>query len=210
MPASAYMTMVQIPIDLARAGVAPDDSFAALTLSSIAPDAIADSSLAEQLQQGDVYGFLAGLQALLSEDDLGRSATLETLDVTAETLGEEDTLKRLVGCALRSGSVKEAQDYWNSGSQPGDNEREVVDFVLQADVLAEYSKAKQETFEQTALKVAGKVAVGAMVAGVGVIEAAGVTGVVVAIVGVGGVALVGIGAGYIAYRLFTRRRRLAT
>ncbi|HEX2320644.1 MAG TPA: hypothetical protein VHJ18_16810 [Streptosporangiaceae bacterium] len=52
--------------------------------------------------------------------------------------------------------------------------------------------------------VAGGVGAGVMTAGVAVIHAAGVTGVVVAIAGPGGIALLGIGAVYLTYRLLTR------
>ena len=48
-----------------------------------------------------------------------------------------------------------------------------------------------------------------MTAGVAVINAAGVTGVVVAIAGSGGIALLGIGAVYVTYRLLTRGRQQA-
>jgi hypothetical protein len=209
MSAAAYVTMVQIPAWAARAGVAPGDSFAAASLASMPLDGVVDSGLAERLREGDVSRFFAGLRELLGEDGLAGPVSLETLDVSPDALGQAGTLQRLVGCALRSGTIIEAQDYWNSGRRPDASEQLFVDLILQADLLAEHSKAKPETFDQTALKVAGGVGAGVMTAGVAVIHAAGVTGVVVAIAGPGGIALLGIGAVYITYRLLTRGRRQA-
>jgi hypothetical protein len=193
MPA-AYVTMVPVTPELARAGVAPGDSFAAVALTSMPLNAIADSSLAAKLRDGDFVQFFAGLDELLSEDDFVESVSLETLDVRPDALSQPDTMQRLVGCALHS-------------TRPDNDEQPFVDLILQADLLAEHSKAQQETFDQTAVKVAGGIGAGAMTAGVAVISASGVTGVVVAIVGTGGVALLGVGAAYLTYRLLTRRRR---
>jgi len=209
MTAAAYVTMVQIPAWMARAGVAPGDSFAAASLASMPLDGVADAALAERLRAGDVSGFFAGMSELLAEDSLAGPVSLETLDVSPDALGHGYTLQRLAGCALRSGTVYEAQHYWNSGSSPDPGEQQFVDLILQADLLAEHSKAQPETFDQTAVKVAGGVGAGVMTAGVAVIHAAGVTGVVVAIAGPGGIALLGIGAVYVTYRLLTRGRRQA-
>ena len=209
MSATAYVTMVQIPAWMAHAGVEAGDSLAAVSLASMALDGVADSALAERLRTGDVPGFFAGLSELLGDDGAAAPVSLEALDVSPDALGQPGTLQRLVGCALRSGTAGEARDYWNSGVWPDQFEQQSVDLILHADVLAEHSKAKPETFDQTAVKVAGGVGAGVMTAGVAVINAAGVTGVVVAIAGSGGIALLGIGAVYVTYRLLTRGRRQA-
>jgi hypothetical protein len=207
MPTAAYATIVQVPLEVVSAGLAPEDSFAAVALASMPLDAFADPSLAAQLRQGDVAGFFAELSGLFAEDPSGGSVSLETLDVAPEAIRQIDTVQRLVGSVLRSGTAQEAQDYWNSGTRPSEYEQRFVNQILQADLLAEHSKAQKETFDQTALKVAGGIGGGAMTAGVAVMAASGVTGVVVLIAGTGGIALVGIGATYVTYRLLTRRRR---
>jgi len=204
--AAAYVTMVQIPAAFARAAHSPGDAFAAVGVVSVPLHTLADSSLAQQLSARDVNGFFAGLAELLGEDSFAGPVSIQMLDVSPDALGQISTVQRLVGCALRSETAQEAQDYWNSGRRPDENEQQFVDLITQADLLAEHSKARRETFEQTALKVAGGIGGGAMAAGAAVIHAAGVTGVVVAIAGPAGIALVGIGAAYITYRLLTRRR----
>src|SRR5437867_2306368 len=148
MTAAAYVTMVQVPPELAPAGLAPGDSFAAVALASMPLDGLADSSLAAQLRDGDVYGFFAGLQELFGEEGFGGPVSVETLDVRPDALNQIATFQRLVGCALRSATAKEAQGYWNSGLRPNENEHQLVDLILQTDLLAEHSKAQQETFDQ--------------------------------------------------------------
>lgn len=113
----------------------------------------------------------------------------------------------MVLCALRP-TIDAAYGFWYNGRAPDGSDRWLVELLLSADMLSEHSKAQHETFEQTALKVSGKVGTGVVAVGAAAIGAAAIAGggLLVVIAGTGGVALIGVGATFGLYKLLTHRR----